>query len=390
MKNRQFLALLVSSFSLLSFTVNSQDLTSNKWGSGLKVTAKDSSFHLKFGFRFQTLYVGELNTVTDEYSDKMLIRRSRLKFDGWAYDPSVVYKVELAISNRDHRSGQIAESGNTANIVLDAVVKWSFASDWQLWFGQTKLPGNRERVISSQKLQFVDRSLVNSRFTLDRDKGIQIRHKSTAGGMVINQAFAFSLGEGRNIIADNPKGGYQLTGRLEFLPFGSFTGGGDYFGSDLKREESPKLSLGVSADANFSSVRARGNLGGFNTDVNGDYQSNDLMTIFADMMFKYNGISASSEFATRSTGNTNNGFGTGTGFVLQAGYLLPSNWEFAGRYTTINGDSNSTFSDMSELTFGISRYIVGHSLKVQSDFSVQDIPSGDNTLVFRLQTEIAL
>ena len=108
------------------------------------------------------------------------------------------------------------------------------------------------------------------------------------------------------------------------------------------------------------------------------------------MMFKYNGISASSEFATRSTGKTNNGFGTGTGFVFQAGYLLPSNWEFAGRFTSIDGDFGSTINDMTELTFGVSKYIVGHSLKVQSDFSYQDIPSGDNTLVFRIQTEIAL
>lgn len=356
----------------------------------MQLTAQDSSFHLKFGFRFQTLYAGELNTQTDDYADQLLIRRSRLKFDGWAYDPSVVYKVELAISNRDHRSGQINESGNTANLVLDAAIKWSFAKDWQLWFGQTKLPGNRERVISSQNLQFVDRSLVNARFTLDRDKGIQLRHKNKMGNMVINQAFAFSLGEGRNIIVDNPKGGYQITGRLEFLPFGSFTGKGDYFGSDLLREASPKLSIGITGDANYSSVRSRGNLGSFNTDANGAYVSNDLTTFIADMMFKYNGISAASEFATRSTGKSNNGFGTGSGFVFQAGYLLPSNWEFAGRYTIIDGSSNSTISDMSEFTFGISRYIVGHSLKVQSDISFQDIPSGDNLMVFRIQTEVAL
>ncbi len=354
------------------------------------MTASDSSFHLKFGFRFQTLYSGSMNRETNDYSDQLLIRRSRLKFDGWAYDPSVVYKVELAISNRDHRSGQISESGNTANIVLDAVMKWSFAPDWQLWFGQTKLPGNRERVISSQKLQFVDRSLVNARFTLDRDKGVQLKHKSKVGKMILNQAFALSLGEGRNIIVNNPKQGYQVTGRLEFLPFGSFTGKGDYFGSDLMREETPKLSIGITADANFSSVRSRGNLGGFNTDMEGNYVSNDLNTFMADMMFKYNGISAASEFASRSTSNTNNGFGTGSGIVFQAGYLLPSNWEFAGRFTSIDGDQNSTINDMTEFTFGISRYIVGHGLKVQSDISYQDIPSGDNMLIFRIQTEVAL
>jgi phosphate-selective porin OprO and OprP len=34
--------------------------------------------------------------------------------------------------------------------VLDAVAKWNFAENFSLWFGQAKLPGNRERVISSQ------------------------------------------------------------------------------------------------------------------------------------------------------------------------------------------------------------------------------------------------
>ena len=38
---------------------------------------------------------------------------------------------------------------------------WHFAKNWELWAGQTKLPGNVERVISSGDLQLVDRSLLN-------------------------------------------------------------------------------------------------------------------------------------------------------------------------------------------------------------------------------------
>lgn len=382
-----------SLFVLVLFISNvilSQDRVSSKWGDGLKLTAKDSSFHLKFGFRFQTLYLGELNSVTHDYADRLLIRRSRLKFDGWAYNPNIVYKVELAVSNRDHRSGHISESGNTANIVLDAVIKWKFAPDWQLWFGQTKLPGNRERVISSQKLQFVDRSLVNARFTLDRDKGIQLRHKSSYGKMVINQALALSMGEGRNIIVQNPVGGHQITGRVEFLPFGSFTGKGDYFGSDLKREETPKLSVGITLDKNWNAVRQRGNLGSFNTDAVGNYLSNDLNTLQLDLIFKHKGWSVASEYADRATSDPNNGFGTGTGLVVQSGYLLPSNWEVAMRFTDINSPSSSSFEDVTEYTVGISRYVVGHSLKFQSDISYQNIHTGDNPIIFRLQTEIAL
>lgn len=382
--------LLTFCILLISLKTSAQETVSSTWGKRLQFVAADSSFHLKFGFRFQTLYSGTLNTVSNEYSDVMLIRRSRLKFDGFAYNPNIVYKVELALTNRDQRSGQIDESGNTANIVLDAAVKWSFAENWQLWFGQTKLPGNRERVVSSQQLQFVDRSLVNGNFTLDRDKGIQIRHKSKSGKMVINQAFALSLGEGRNIIVQNPAQGYQLTGRLEFLPFGSFAGKGDYFYSDLKREPKPKLSIGITGDVNTNAVRQRGNLGSFNLDASDNYLTNDLQTVQLDLMFKHKGFSLASEYASRATSQTNNGFGTGSGFVVQGGYLFPSNWELAGRITDITGSTGSTISDISEYTFGVSRYVVGHSLKIQSDISYQDRASSDNRVVFRIQTEIAL
>ena len=318
-----------------------------------------------------------------------MIRRTRLKFDGWAIDPKIVYKLELAVSNRDQRSGHNAESGNTANIVLDAVVKWNFADNWNVWWGQTKLPGNRERVISSQDLQFVDRSLVNSRFNLDRDVGVQLRHSS---GDKFRQILAISMGQGRNVISRNPSEGYQITGRVEFLPMGSFTGKGDYFGSDLKREPSPKLSIGITGDLNANAVRSRGNLGGFVENAEGNYQTEDLKSFIADMMFKYNGISAMSEFVIRSADNELGEFGTGGGFVFQAGYLLPSNWEIAGRFTDIDADSRQTvFPDQREYTLGVSRYISGHDLKFQSDISYQTFAGSDNEyLIFRFQTEIAL
>ena len=74
-------------------------------------------------------------------------------------------------------SNPIKQTSNSARIILDAVIKWEFAKNTTLWFGQTKLPGNRERLVSSQKLQFVDRSLLNSKYNLDRDIGIQLHHK---------------------------------------------------------------------------------------------------------------------------------------------------------------------------------------------------------------------
>ena len=146
---------LVLIFSLLSCQqILGQDITSNKFGKGIGIVAQDSSFALKFGARFQTLYDGRLNLENQDYNDRILIRRYRLKFDGWVYNPKVVYKLELGISNPDISGGDIPQAGLTSRIILDAVVKWNFAPNWSFWVGQTKLPGNRERVISSQNLQF--------------------------------------------------------------------------------------------------------------------------------------------------------------------------------------------------------------------------------------------
>ena len=130
-----------------------QGIAYGSFGKGIKVMAKDSSFYGKLGFRFQTLFSSSFSDGND-WERSMMIRRSRLKADGWALSPKFSYKVELALSNRDIRGGGNPEFGNTANIILDAVLKYHVNENWSLWFGQTKLPGNRERVYSSQKLQF--------------------------------------------------------------------------------------------------------------------------------------------------------------------------------------------------------------------------------------------
>ncbi|PQB08415.1 hypothetical protein BST83_15750 [Polaribacter filamentus] len=105
----------------------------------------------------------------------MLIRKFRLKFDGFALSPKLNYKEELGLSNRDQSGGSIFTSSSPIYI-LDAVLKWNFSGNFVLWFVQTKLPGNKERVISSANLQQVDRSLLNSGFTIDRDIAVQLIH----------------------------------------------------------------------------------------------------------------------------------------------------------------------------------------------------------------------
>jgi len=389
-RSKSFSILYIINILLIS-NINAQDIPSNKFGKGIQFTAQDSSWSIKFGARFQTLYEGTLDRNTDDYNDKLLVKRARLKFDGFVFNPNLTFEIQLGLTNGDIKAGQIDQSGNTAGIIYDAVLKWKFAKNWELWFGQAKLPGNRERVISSQKLQLVDRSLVNKRFNIDRDTGIQLRHKNKMGDFVVKEIFSISMGEGRNII-DNNVGGYDYTGRIEILPMGEFTGKGDYFGSDLKREPSPKLAIGLTYDFNDGAGRQRGQLGDY-LDILGIQITNDLKAFFADAIFKYKGWSIMAEYANKSADIDipTIRYGTGEGFMMQAGYLLNSNFEIAGRYTKIDPD-NPNFSSLdeeTEYTIGLSKYIVEHNLKVQSDFSTTDNGPGKNNIRFRFQVELA-
>ena len=200
---------------------------------------------MKAAFRIQSLYTNDWSIRNDDFGyveglkTNFLVRRARLKFNGWAYSPKIKYKMELSLSNRDLSGGNTPLYKNAPNLVLDAYVEWNFFKGFSILAGQTKLPGNRERIISSANMQFVDRSRLNSKFTLDRDMGLMLKHKYTIGEQFkIKSVYAFSQGEGRNVTAGNI-GGFSHTVKVELFPFGDFASKGAYVGSDIKREQKP-------------------------------------------------------------------------------------------------------------------------------------------------------
>ena len=379
--------------------VQSQEINAPKFGKGLfNLVGEDSTWTMKVGLRAQLL--GSSSWEENNGNEtSFLTRRARLKFDGYAYSPKLKYKVELGLSNRD-LSGASQYTSNAPRYILDAVLQWNFYQNFELWFGQTKLPGNRERVISSGNLQQVDRSLLNSRFTIDRDFGFQLRHHfNLTETFIVKEIFSLAQGEGRNITTGN-LGGHQYTGRIELLPFGDFASKGDYKGSDLKREKKPKLAIGLSYDYNNNAVKTRSNQGSYMTidGVADAYFETNINTVFLDAMFKYNGVSlmaeysdrtASDAFAKNSDGSlTGDEVQVGKGLNLQMGYLFNNDIELSGRYTHIELDKNITGKNPeSQYTLGLSKYIVGHKLKVQTDISHLEIEGSNNKLMYRLQVD---
>ena len=384
------------------FISYSQEPNAPEFGKGLfNLMGKDSSWSAKIAIRMQLLS----NTTWTEntngnYTDpdfNALIRRARLKFDGFAHSPKLQYKIELGLSNRD-MSGASPYTNNTPRFMYDAVIMWNFYKNFVLWAGQTKLPGNLERVISSGDMQLVDRSLLNRQFNIDRDIGIQIRHHFFLNNkFLIREKIAISQGEGRNITTGN-LGGHQYTGRLELLPFGEFINDSEYSGSDLKREKTPKLMLAATYDFNHKAVKTRSNPGTYMVTDFGFHQT-DINTLFLDAMFKYNGFSFMAEYANREAEDpfARNMDGSLTGEVVQVGhglnlltgYLFNNNWEISGRYTNVALDENITGENLEDqYTLGLSKYIVGHKLKVQTDLSYLSAVNGPDELMYRLQLDV--
>lgn len=397
----KYLAILMLTFFTLTLTTTSAQIIPAKFGKGLRINGVDSTFQLKIGFRFQNLITSDwaLEDVDAGYTASndinAIVRRSRLKFDGWAYTPKLKYKLELSLSNRDNGGGGDDDRfGNAANIILDAHVTYNFWQNLAVRFGQGKLSGNRERVISSGNLQFVDRSRLNSRFTIDRDMFVQLRHHHTFGdNFVVRENVSVSSGEGKNHLT-GANTGVDYTYRVELLPFGTFQSKGDYVGSSVKRESTPKLAIGVTYDNNRKAGRERGQKGSFITNSAGDIVGKDLNTYFVDLMFKYQGLSVMFEYADKEAENGPlvmegdiiiGEYYTGTGYNFATGYMFNNNMELAVRYTDIKAD---TSTDEKHYTVGLNKFFVGHKLKIQTDFSLIDRADKQNTALWRTQVDI--
>lgn len=394
---------LLFAFLVLTLLVtHAQETNVPTFGKGIfNLTGQDSTWGMKIGVRMQLLSIARWDTEPNgalvSPEQNFSVRRARLKFDGFAYSPKLKYKIELGLSNRD-LSGASKFTGNAPRYIYDAVVMWNFYKNLELWFGQTKLPGNIERVISSGNMQQVDRSLLNSRFNIDRDMGFQLRHHfNLTGNFLIREKLAFSQGDGRNVVSGN-LGGHQYTVRLELLPLGTFTGNSEYVGSDHKREEKPKLMLAATYDTNQNAVKTRSNQGSYMVNDVGFFET-DIHTIFVDAMFKYHGFSFMGEYARRTADDpiAKNSDGTPTGDIVRVGgglnlltgYLFKTNWEVSGRFTIIKLDQMITGRNpRKQYTLGLSKYIVGHKLKVQTDLSCLSEDAGTDELMYRLQVEV--
>lgn len=367
------------------------------YGKGLGLTSPDSLFQLNIRFRMQNR-VTYIDTEDEKPVYDGQIRRLRLRFDGYVGNPKFLYAIQLSFAPGD--VGEVKE-GENINIIRDAVVFYRPNKRWNFSFGQTKLPGNRQRVNSSGGLQLTDRTINNAKFTIDRDFGFQAHQMNEfTNKFSYNFKAAISTGEGRNVTgkADD---GVAVTGKVEVLPFGAFAKDGTYFEGDVVREKKPKLMISGAFQQNNQARRTGGQLG---DDL---FDPRTMKTLMLDGMFKYDGWAAMCAFMSRTTSKdpvtvnpddpmqTKYVF-TGNGFDYQLSYNFKTNYEVIARYSLqkAHPEVHDFAPHTKQYSLGVTKYIWEHAFKLQSELTFDTLDYADgssrNNWYLRFQVEIGI
>jgi phosphate-selective porin OprO/OprP len=323
---------------------------------------KDSLFLMNLRFRMQN----RLGMFTEGGEDltparfEGFVRRLRLRLDGFVLSRKFAYYIQLSFSRND----MDLNSGLIPHPIRDAMIYYFVHERWYLGFGQSKLPGNRQRVISSGNLNMPERAIANQFLTLDRDFGLFFYGNIPIGNQEIQLKTAITTGDGRNTPGKDEGLAYSF--RMEYLPMGSFHDMGDYSEGVTYIEPKPKLSIGFTTHFNHRASRQLGTVGAFlNTPVN-------LLSGIGDMMFKYGRFALLGEYLYKINTSSSPITGllpfTGMGLTVQPSVLLGSKTELSLRYSCYLPDkpARSATPEHHQTSIGFGYYFWGHRIKLQT------------------------
>lgn len=362
---------------------------------GFEMETSDGLFSLKIISRFQLRYTfpnrSDPRSLSDfttrEDASNFEARRIRLKVGGHGYKPWITYYFEVDLQpSRDVDDSSAASSSR----LIDARLTVQPYDELGFRVGQWKIDYNRERVDSSGRQQFVERSIVNRVFTLDRQVGVMVQgrlFKETLADM--RYWLGIFNGEGRSV--NNPDNDHLYMGRVQW----------NFLGRDLKWRQSdvefhqkPTGSLAFATAHNNGqctrwSSSGCGNLSGFaSPGASGkQYTIHQYMQEFA---FKYQGLSIQEEYHWKTVeDNAAQVSSMRRGMYAQIGYFfhglvpqIPKELEVAFRYAFVDAPPSSNIlqtNEREEFTAGINWFFAGHNNKITVDYSyltLEDQPTG--------------
>jgi hypothetical protein len=341
---------------------------------GLEIGSEDGAFRARVNVRSQLRFSSPFADAPRREKDfsgagdeSFGFNRARFKVEGHVGKPWLEYKYEHDL---------------VGNRLLDArftLSKW----DWlQVSAGQWKAEYSRERVDSSGRQQFAERSIVNRAFTIDRQKGVMVHGRVGEGSWWDSQYFSgVFTGNGRGLYQreltrkSHEDGGALWVNRLQWNAAG---GGVGFSQSDVERTETPAVSIAVASARNRSrytrfSSSGGGQLDGFGAGEPGQYS---IRQELAEVAFKYRGFSTQNEYHwKRVRDNLSGRMVPMRGAVVQGGYFLHEAWravprqlEIGARRAFVAPDTRAS-GRQREIAVVANWFFEGHDNKLTVDVS---------------------
>ena len=333
---------------------------------GLQYDDGTGNNFLWFGVRVQTRWFGsrvtedELPGAPISESAELSINRARLKLGGHLVRPEfTVYSEYDLVGER----------------LLDLRATYKFADWLSIRVGQWKSEFNRERIDSSGKQQFVERSVATPWFTIDRQQGV------VASGRLARETradtsywFGWLHGAGRGGESADADGLWLLRAQWNFagrvLPFSQ---------SAVSRPEQPAGSVSVAAVSGKSGFTAfsssgGGQLPGFG---NGEPDQYHIEQLMIETAYQRGGFSWQQELHWKNIDDRGTGSKTRlVGGYAQAGMFFseiseafPESLELAIRVASVDPDRDRSDDYEREITLGANWFFNGHRNKVTLDVS---------------------
>jgi len=368
--------------------VDSEDTSRFSYGpKGPQFESIDGNNFLWFGVRLQTRFSSstirqdELPGQPTDTQSSFAVNRGRLKLGGHLFAPKFTVYSEYDFMS---------------DILLDLRATFAF-SDWlSIRVGQWKSNYNRERIDSSGKQQFAERSGVTPWFTVDRQKGLMASGRIAKGKPYDSSYWLGRLsGTGRG--GDFSDADKLWLARYQWNFMGRELG---FSQSDIDRRKDPAGSVavayvdGASRFTRFSSAGG-GQLPGYVDGEPGQYAIRQWLfeTAWQAYGFSWQQELHWKRITDRITGAERELFGG----YLQAGMFFSEVWSFvpeplelAVRYDNIDLDRDRSGDREREFTVAANWFFNGHRNKLTTDVSYVNrrlAPETDTNIRIRLQWE---
>lgn len=296
-------------------------------------------FATRFNANFQSGNPGGDSSPTTGFQ----MAYTKLGITGNVVDEAWAYGIQIKFNEFD---------GNA--VLDDAWGSLKMEDQWNVKWGQFKLPLLREESISDTKQLAANRSVTNSVFSQSRSQGVMVTYSGDS--LRAMGAFSDGLGSRNTDYTATTEADRALTGRAEFKwdgdwkQYDEFTGwrNGAYFGA-------------VGAAAHFQE-------GGHTVGT----VRNNLLECTADVMIKGAGwnVYAAGIWRDQQPPSAVGARTDDFGFIAQVGGWVGPRWELFARYDVVIPDKDRSNSQtFNAFTIGGNRYLVpeSHAAKLTID-----------------------